>query len=70
MTVTAEYNRKDGFVVEMGEDKHGLFVRCWNAEQEFHWEVRGVCIEDDGVRQKRRPYTKEEQLAEFNKWKD
>lgn len=65
-----EYTRNDERTIEMGKDKHGLYVRCWSPNNELDWEIRGVAITDDGMRQTRRAFSKEEQLVEYNRWRD
>lgn len=63
------YITADGFKVEMGEDSRGFYVRCWNVENKLHWEVRSFLISNGSMRQLRRAFTREEALAEFNRWK-
>lgn len=58
-----------GETIEIDHDSHGYVVRCWNADGELHWEVRGVVVGGDQFREQRRAYTLPEALAEFNRWR-
>lgn len=69
MPVTDSYTNTNGDTIEKGKDNNGLFVCCWNKDNELQWSVYGIVVEDDGMRQKRRPFTPEEQDKEFNKWR-
>ena len=69
-TMADSYTTPEGYDISIRKDRFGrYFVTCWNRDGDWMWEVSGVVVEDDGVRQKRRPFTEEEALAEFNKWR-
>lgn len=70
MALLEEYTRDDGHTYEIHETAPDTFsVICWTPEDECHWEVSGVVIGGNGFREQRRPFTREEAFAEFNRWR-
>lgn len=63
-----EYTTPGGQTVEIVESKGKFLVRCWK-DNSLHWEVGGVVTKDNGVLQERRDFTRDEALAEFNRWR-
>ena len=65
-----EYTNAGGDTLELGHDDGGYWVRCWNSDDELHWEMRGVVVEATATTQKVRQYTSEaEARAEFERWR-